>query len=106
MHELLAQLCLVAAAIISYSIKYPQNVIAYLMQPGISILMGLWLYTGGVYAAFVDIPAGLIGVLLVWESLLVALVVTLGAAFMVPASYTEHLPFKYDAVPAKDIIGA
>jgi hypothetical protein len=89
LHELLAQICLVAAADVAYSIKYPQNVFAYIMQPGICILMGLWLYTGGIYAAFIDIPVGMIGILLCWEALFVATIILLGAAFLVPKSYDQ-----------------
>lgn len=104
MHELLAQLCLVAAAIIAYSIKYPQNVTVYVMQPGICILMGLWLYTGGVYAAYIDIPVGLIGILLCAETLFVALIIVLGAAFLVPRSYSTHT--SYFSVPVGDDVEA
>ena len=71
------------------------------MQPGISILMGLWLYTGGVYAAFVDIPAGLVGIILCWEALLVALMILLGAALLVPRSYSA--PISYFSVPGRDV---
>ena len=100
LHKLLAQLCLVAAAIVAYSIKYPENVIVYVMQPGICILMGLWLYTGGVYAAFIDIPAGMIGILLVWEALLIVGVILLGAAFLVPQRVVASEHSMYHRVPS------
>lgn len=102
LHELLAQLCLVGAALIAYSIKYPKNVIAYVAAQAACVLMGLWLYTGGVYAAFIDIPAGLIGVLFVAEALFVLLVVTLGAAFLVPQSHSSDIP--YYSVPEKEAL--
>ena len=80
---------------------YPQNVVAYVMQAGISVLMGMWLFTGGFYAAYIDIPAGLVGIILCWEALLVAVVILLGAALLVPRGYSDDLP--YSAVTSRDI---
>lgn len=89
-HAFLAHLCLVAAAIVAYSVRYPHNTLAYILQPGISILIGLWLYTAGVYVAFLDIPAGMMGIVLVWETLAVSVLILLGFAFCLPSHMYEN----------------
>ncbi|CAB9518751.1 expressed unknown protein [Seminavis robusta] len=107
LHELLAQLCLVGAAVMAYSIMFPKHVIAFVMQPGICVLMGTWLYTGGFYAAYIDIPVGLVGIILVLEALVIATIILLSAAFLVPQSYGHRLdsqPLSYRSLPGREII--
>ena len=80
-HFLLSQVCLLSSVVFAFSVYRPTSAMAYIVGWATLVLQGMWLFTAGVHAAFVKMEMHMLVVFLCLQILLLAFVITAGAAF-------------------------
>lgn len=89
-HIYLAQLHLVNALVMAYSIKYPDSLIAYVTAFGLIVITGLWMLTLGFYACCIDISMHEAGTYFSLEIVLVFFAIVGIGAYCLPPE--QHYP--------------
>lgn len=81
-HALMANLCLVSAAVFAFSVFRPRNLAAYIAGWGMLVVKALWLIAAGVNSDFQKISIHAVGPLFCLDVVFVTLsIVFVGAAF-------------------------
>lgn len=88
-HILMAQVCLVHAAVLAFSIYNPSNLAAYIGSQGMFVLEGAWLVTIGVNADFHELNMQRVAPLFCFEVVLITLSIIVVGAVCGSASFRE-----------------